>query len=175
MAGFCQVIATNPMELVKIRVQLEAALPKAEQQSTIKIIKELGFSGVYRGTCSTLMRDVPFSFIFFPLYSNLTKLFADKSGQTPLYGQLLAGCIAGGTGSACVTPADVIKTRLQMAGGKEKYGNIAGAFRTVLKEEGVGALFKGLFPRVAVVSPLFGITLMAFEFQKEYMRKHGLL
>ena len=33
----------------------------------------------------------------------------------------------------------------------------------------------GAVPRMVVVGPLFGITLLAFELQKEYMIKKGLL
>lgn len=35
------------------------------------------------------------------------------------------------------------ENRLQLAGGKEKYGDMGNCFRTVLKEEGPFALFKG--------------------------------
>ena len=38
-AGFCQVIATNPMEITKIRMQMQATLPIAERQSTIQVVK----------------------------------------------------------------------------------------------------------------------------------------
>jgi len=51
-AGFCQVVATNPMEIVKIRMQLGGSL------STI--FKDLGLRGMYKGTAATLCRDVPF-------------------------------------------------------------------------------------------------------------------
>jgi hypothetical protein len=39
----------------------------------------------------------------------------------------------------------------------------------------VGALYKGALPRMVVVGPLFAITLLAFEAQKKYMVKNGLL
>lgn len=49
------------------------------------------------------------------------------------------------------------------------------AFRMIVKEEGMTALYKGAIPRMVVVGPLFGITLLAFEAQKAYMIKNGLL
>jgi hypothetical protein len=64
---------------------------------------------------------------------------------------------------------------LQLVGGKEKYGDIGNCFRTILKEEGPTALFKGSVPRMCVVAPLFGIALLSFEMQKEYMIKSGML
>ncbi len=65
--------------------------------------------------------------------------------------------------------------RLQLEGGKERYLNMANCFRTILKEEGMLALYKGALPRMVVVGPLFAITLMSFETQKNYMIKNGLL
>ncbi len=62
-----------------------------------------------------------------------------------------------------------------MKGGKEKYGNLPNTLRTVIREEGPSALFKGVVPRMVVVGPLFAITLLAFEAQKQYMIKNGLL
>jgi solute carrier family 25 aspartate/glutamate transporter 12/13 len=82
---------------------------------------------------------------------------------------LSAGCISGALASGLCTPADVIKTRLQVKGGKKKYGGIAGCFRSIVQNEGPAALFKGVGPRMAVVAPLFGISLLAFEVQKSYM------
>ena len=49
------------------------------------------------------------------------------------------------------------------------------ALRMIVKEEGLSALYKGAIPRMVVVGPLFGITLLAFEAQKKYMIKNGLL
>ena len=49
------------------------------------------------------------------------------------------------------------------------------AFRTIVREEGVGALYKGVVPRMVVVGPLFAITLLAFEAQKAFMIQSGRL
>lgn len=67
------------------------------------------------------------------------------------------------------------KFRLQVQGGKEKYKDMGTAFRMIVKEEGLSALYKGAIPRMVVVGPLFGITLLAFEAQKNYMIKNGML
>jgi len=62
-----------------------------------------------------------------------------------------------------------------VAGGKERYGTMVNAFRTIVREEGVGALYKGVVPRMVVVGPLFAITLLAFEAQKAFMIQSGRL
>lgn len=175
-AGLCQVIATNPMEILKIRMQVQALLPKAERKSAVEIVKGLGIKGMYRGSVSTLLRDVPFSILFFPGYANIAKLTADpKTGKNSILSTLFSGCVAGMLASGCVTPMDVIKTRLQLQGGLAKYQNVPACFKIVVQEEGVKALFKGAFARMFVVGPLFAITLLAFETQKAYMIAKGLL
>jgi solute carrier family 25 aspartate/glutamate transporter 12/13 len=80
-AGLCQVIATNPMEIVKIRCQMQALLPVEQRQTTMEVVQGLGIKGMYQGTLATLSRDIPFSLIFFPLYANLKKAFADSKGE----------------------------------------------------------------------------------------------
>ncbi len=45
----CQVIFTNPMEIVKIRMQVAGEIQsQANPVSTMSIIRELGFFGLYK-------------------------------------------------------------------------------------------------------------------------------
>jgi hypothetical protein len=39
-----------------------------------------GLRGLYHGTSATLLRDVPFSILFFPGYANMKKFTADSNG-----------------------------------------------------------------------------------------------
>ena len=102
-------------------------------------------------------------------------LFADKDGNNSLVSNMLAGGLAGAIASGSVTPMDVVKTRLQLAGGRERYKSIGNCLSTIVKEEGFKALFKGAVPRMSVVGPLFAITMLAFEAQKSYMQRTGRL
>ena len=66
------------------------------------------------------------------------------------------------------TPADVIKTRLQVEArkGQSSYTGIYDAFKKILKEEGFKALFKGGPARVFRSSPQFAVTLATYEMLK---------
>jgi solute carrier family 25 aspartate/glutamate transporter 12/13 len=161
-AGFVQVAATNPMEIVKLRLQLqgEAGGVKA---SALEVARGLGLRGLYKGIAATWLRDVPFSIVFFPLFANLKMAF---DGSNSMFGLFCAGALAGSSAAGVVTPCDVVKTRLQVAG--STYTGVGDAFSRILKEEGPAALFKGVAPRMIVQAPLFGITLTAFDLQKKY-------
>jgi Mitochondrial carrier protein len=108
------VIATNPMEIVKIRMQMQALLPVEARQSTAEVVRGLGLKGLYQGTAATLSRDVPFSVLFFPGYANIKAMMADKDGNNSMVSNLVAGVAAGALASGAVTPSDVIKTRYQL-------------------------------------------------------------
>lgn len=170
-AGFCQVSATNPMEIVKLRLQLQSQLPLEQQKGMVAVVNELGIAGLYRGVLATWARDIPYSMIFFPLYANAKVLLSDENGDTTMFANLCCGTLAGSTSAGIMTPSDVVKTRFQQKGGLEKYGSIGNCFKQTLKNEGVRALYKGALPRMVTQGPLFGIALAAFELQKLYMMR----
>lgn len=171
MAGGCQVIFTNPIEVIKIRLQVQGELAKhtvdVPKRSAWWILKSLGLFGLYKGALACLMRDIPFSAIFFPTYAHLKKDYFGETPSQPLgVLQLLsAGAISGMPAAYLTTPADVIKTRLQVEArkGEATYNGIRDAFRTIVREEGPKALFKGGPARIVRSSPQFGATLAAFE------------
>jgi len=177
LAGFSQVIVTNPYEIVKVRLQTQS-LNLAEghaRKGALTILKELGPSGLYRGSAACLLRDVPFSALYFTLYANFKKLERERlqlrqNDKLPIANLFLSSCVAGTIAAFTVTPADVIKTRLQVqtAEGNVAYKGIVDTFSRTLKEEGFRALFKGAVPRILIISPLFGITLTTYELLQGY-------
>ncbi|EGV65871.1 mitochondrial carrier, partial [Yamadazyma tenuis ATCC 10573] len=180
-AGACQVIFTNPLEIVKIRLQMQGGqrnkvLKPGEiphkQLTAGQIIKQLGVKGLYKGASACLLRDVPFSAIYFPTYANIKKhIFnfdpedVNKKQNLNTFELLISGAMAGAPAAFFTTPADVIKTRLQMErkSNEVKYSGITHAFRVILKEEGLSAFFKGSLARVFRSSPQFGFTLASYE------------
>ncbi|KAG0664788.1 mitochondrial aspartate-glutamate transporter agc1 [Rhodotorula mucilaginosa] len=177
LAGGCQVIFTNPLEIVKIRLQMQgenAKVTGAARLSAAQIVKSLGLLGLYRGAAACLARDVPFSAIYFPAHAHLKKdvFHEGRDGKVLSYGEALsAAAIAGMPAAYLTTPADVIKTRLQSEArkGETHYRGIGDAFRKILSEEGAAALFKGGPARVLRSSPQFGVTLVAYENLKKHL------
>ncbi|XP_067934515.1 electrogenic aspartate/glutamate antiporter SLC25A12, mitochondrial-like isoform X2 [Watersipora subatra] len=164
-AGGSQVLFTNPLEIVKIRLQVAGEVPGVARPSAINVIRELGLLGLYKGARACLLRDIPFSAIYFPAYANLKKYSADSSGYNSPLTLLVSAFIAGAPAASLVTPADVIKTRLQVAArkGQSTYNGVIHCFRTILKEEGGRAFWKGTTARVFRSSPQFAVTLVTYE------------
>ncbi|KAJ6072463.1 hypothetical protein N7467_010548 [Penicillium canescens] len=180
-AGGCQVVFTNPLEIVKIRLQVQGEIAKnvegAPRRSALWIVKNLGLMGLYKGASACLLRDVPFSAIYFPTYAHLKSDFfgethTNKLGVVQL---LTAGAIAGMPAAYLTTPCDVIKTRLQVEArkGDTKYTGLRHCAATVWKEEGLQAFFKGGPARILRSSPQFGFTLAAYEVLQKMLPMPG--
>lgn len=173
-AGFCQIIVTTPMELLKIQLQDAGRVASknagggtvAAQSATsiaLNLLRTRGIAGLYKGTAATMLRDVNFSIVYFPLFARLNALGPrkkDGSGEAVFWTSFLSGCVAGSTAAFTVNPFDVVKTRLQLlkkASGEMTYSGITDAFMKILKTEGIFAFFKGAGCRMIVIAPLFGI------------------
>ncbi|KAF5385009.1 hypothetical protein D9615_001219 [Tricholomella constricta] len=177
MAGGCQVVFTNPLEIVKIRLQIQGEAAKVEgavPKGAVHIIRQLGILGLYKGASACLLRDIPFSAIYFTAYWHLKKdLFNEgyNGKQLSFLETLSAAGIAGMPAAYLTTPADVVKTRLQVEArqGQTPYKGLQDAFVKIYKEEGFRALFKGGPARVLRSSPQFGFTLLGYETLKTYL------
>uniref|UniRef100_A0A672T3J9 Solute carrier family 25 member 13 n=1 Tax=Sinocyclocheilus grahami TaxID=75366 RepID=A0A672T3J9_SINGR len=164
-AGGSQVIFTNPLEIVKIRLQVAGEITTGPRVSALSVIRDLGFFGLYKGAKACFLRDIPFSAIFFPCYAHTKAALTDEDGRVGPGRLLLAGALAGMPAASLVTPADVIKTRLQVAAraGQTTYNGLIDCFWKILREEGPRAFWKGAEARVFRSSPQFGVTLVTYE------------
>lgn len=79
-AGGSQVVFTNPLEIVKIRLQVAGEIAGGSKIRAWSVVKDLGFFGLYKGARACFLRDVPFSAIYFPAYAHTKQMFADESG-----------------------------------------------------------------------------------------------
>ncbi|XP_046355558.1 electrogenic aspartate/glutamate antiporter SLC25A13, mitochondrial-like isoform X1 [Haliotis cracherodii] len=164
-AGGSQVVFTNPLEIVKIRLQVAGEIVGKTKVGAISVVRDLGFFGLYKGAKACFLRDIPFSAIYFPAYAHVKKYFADENGYNTPGTLLLSATIAGMPAAFLPTPADVIKTRLQVAArsGQTTYNGVIDCARKIYLEEGWGAFWKGAPARVFRSSPQFGVTLLTYE------------
>ncbi|XP_012888785.1 PREDICTED: mitochondrial glutamate carrier 1 [Dipodomys ordii] len=193
-AGTCQVIVTTPMEMLKIQLQdagriaaqrkilAEAQLasqggaqpsaeaPPAPRPTAMRLTRDLlrshGIAGLYKGLGATLLRDVPFSIVYFPLFANLNQLGRPAPEEkSPFYVSFLAGCAAGSMAAVAVNPCDVVKTRLQSLQrgvNEDTYSGFLDCARKIWRHEGPSAFLKGAYCRALVIAPLFGIAQVVY-------------
>ncbi|XP_058499089.1 mitochondrial glutamate carrier 1-like [Solea solea] len=136
-------------------------------QITRELLRTKGVTGLYKGLGATLLRDMPFSIVYFPLFAHLHQLgqHSREDPSVPFYWSFMSGCMAGCVAAVTVSPCDVIKTRLQSlkkGANEETYNGVVDCVRKILKKEGPGAFLKGASCRALVIAPLFGIAQVVY-------------
>jgi len=152
-----EALVCHPLDTIKVRMQLSRRKTAGGKrrgfiQTGVDIARKETPLGLYKGLGAVLTGIVPKMAIRFTSYEWYKQLLADKDGKVKGSANFFAGLAAGVTEAvAVVTPMEVVKIRLQaqhhsMADPLDvpKYRNAAHAFYTVLKEEGVGALWRGV-------------------------------
>ncbi|XP_066473366.1 mitochondrial S-adenosylmethionine carrier protein isoform X2 [Tiliqua scincoides] len=155
-ASFGEIVACLirvPSEVVKQRAQVSPS------SSTLRILSntvcEEGLLGLYRGYKSTVLREIPFSLVQFPLWESLKDLWSWKQGHVVNSWQsAVCGAFAGGFAAAVTTPLDVAKTRIMLAkaGSRTASGNVLSALHGVWRTQGISGLFAGVVPRMSAIS-----------------------
>ena len=141
-----------PTEVVKQRAQaLQARSSFGALRAILSQRGNIGAAGVwrelYRGWSITVMREVPFTVIQFPLWEGLKEWRRRTSGKEGITGweSGVAGSISGAVAAGVTTPLDVVKTRLMLA--RDRVG-VGVLLMRIMKENGPGAFLKGIGPRV---------------------------
>ena len=126
----------------------------------------MGLDGVwwemYRGWNTTILREVPFTIIQFPLWEGLKEWRRRTSGKEGISAieSGVFGSISGAVAAGITTPLDVLKTRMMLA--REKVGTGAMLAR-ILKESGPKAFFAGLGARTLWISAGGAIFLGSYQ------------
>ena len=107
-----------PTENVKQKMQ--AGLHNSASATVTSILKTRGPLGFYSGYLTTVMREIPFSFIQFPIYEALKAKWASRrGGRLESYEAAACGSVSGAIAAGVTTPIDVVKTRIML--GKARY------------------------------------------------------
>ncbi|ORX63423.1 mitochondrial carrier [Linderina pennispora] len=149
-----------PTEVIKQRLQTKhhPSLGKAVRGT----YHAEGILGFYRGYLTTVVREIPFTCIQFPIYEYMKAA--------------VCGSISGGFAAAVTTPLDVVKTRVMLSmKGMEahmQYSGIGNTLVRIAREEGFRALFSGVVPGTIWISIGGFVFLGSYEKVKAVMMDH---
>jgi solute carrier family 25 citrate transporter 1 len=153
-----EALACHPLDTIKVRMQLsrrqreKGAKRRGFIKTGVEIARKETPLGLYKGLGAVLTGIVPKMAIRFTSYEWFKQMLASKDGTVSGGANFMAGLAAGVTEAvAVVTPMEVVKIRLQAQHHSmsdpldiPKYRNAAHACFTVIKEEGVSALYRGV-------------------------------
>ncbi|KAG6581896.1 Mitochondrial arginine transporter BAC2 [Cucurbita argyrosperma subsp. argyrosperma] len=186
--GALQSLILTPVELVKIRLQLQdlgtsshsdlGSSRLGPMQVAKNIFKTEGYKGLYRGLTITMLRDAPSHCFYFWTYEFMREKLhpgCRESGQETLRTMLVAGGLAGVASWVCCYPLDVVKTRLQAQSKMsfQKYSGIVDCFYKSVKEEGYSVLWRGLGTAIARAFVVNGAIFSAYELSLRCLSNNG--
>lgn len=155
LGEMCAGLIRVPIEIVKQKRQVSEIQYRAIDILMHAYKSDGIFNGIYNGYGITLMRDIPFSMIQYPLWEFLNSLAKTLMNEKPSV--FLAACfgsVAGAVASALTTPLDVAKTRIQLADlelpntTKTKKTTPCQIWKALYRKKGVAGVFGGFVPRV---------------------------
>ncbi|ACO64943.1 predicted protein, partial [Micromonas commoda] len=149
-----------------------------------------GLRGFWKGNFVNLLRTTPYKAINFAAFDAYKGVAVMMCGGDPRdVDKLLlaaAGAAAGVTSVSSCFPMDVVRTRLLVTGGMEKYGGVAACIRTLYRREGLGAFYRGFLPAIIAMTPngavyytvydrLKARRIKQIEAQRERDRQHYMM
>ncbi|CAH6718233.1 mitochondrial 2-oxodicarboxylate carrier 1 [[Candida] jaroonii] len=145
IAGVSEILLMYPLDVVKTRQQLDTTGSYTGTVQTFKkIIKDEGFSRLYKGITSPILMEAPKRATKFAANDEWGKfyrsLFDVPKMTQPL--AVLTGATAGATESFVVVPFELIKIRLQDK--SSKFNGMLDVSKHIIKTNGIFGLYKGL-------------------------------
>ncbi|TEB22067.1 mitochondrial carrier [Coprinellus micaceus] len=174
LAGVVTSTATNPIWVVKTRLQLvqgQAASGSRGSWACIKqILREEGVRGFYKGMTASYL-GVTEGTIQWVLYEKLKKMSAAGEGEARGGWKEWAGMLGSAGTAKCVAslityPHEVIRTRLRQPPPKDgppKYTGLYRTLRVVIAEEGARSLYGGLSAHLMRVIPNSAVMYAIYE------------
>uniref|UniRef100_A0A5B6ZKU4 Adenine nucleotide transporter BT1 n=1 Tax=Davidia involucrata TaxID=16924 RepID=A0A5B6ZKU4_DAVIN len=166
-AGVSSTLVTYPLELLKTRLTIQRGVYDGLFDAFIKILQEGGPGELYRGLTPSLIGVVPYAATNYFAYDTLRKAYRkffkqDKIGNIET---LLIGSAAGAISSSATFPLEVARKHMQVGAlrGRHVYKNVLHALSSILEQEGIQGLYKGLGPSCMKLVPAAGISFMCYE------------
>ncbi|RDW75610.1 mitochondrial carrier-4 [Coleophoma crateriformis] len=175
-SGFLGGVVGNPADVLNVRMQHDAALPKQNRRNyknavdgLVRMTREEGWKSLFRGVWPNSMRAVLMTTSQLASYDGFKRLLVKN---TPLEDGLAlhfsASFMAGFVATTICSPVDVIKTRI-MSSNESK--GLAKLLADVYRAEGVAWMFRGWVPSFVRLGPHTIATFLFLEQHKKLYRK----
>lgn len=187
VAGFATTIATHPLDVIKIRLQLADRTSNKPFELISNVLREINASAIsaqrkntssswpkaafliqqcYRGVVPNLVGNVAAWAIYFTAYDELKRRLA-TNGSTNYFA---ASALAGASTSVATNPIWVLKTRILSTprGAKHAYSSVFDGIRKIIATEGIATFWSGTLPSLFLVFQ-GSLQFTLYDHTKNYM------
>ncbi|KAH3872288.1 mitochondrial glycine transporter-like [Dreissena polymorpha] len=165
------VVSVLPFTVLKTRYESGEFQYSNMLRGIMSIYHLEGLKGLFSGLSATMLRDVPFSGLYFMFYTQLKQLASTANVsqfQLPMV-NFTCGITSGMLASMITQPADVVKTHMQLY--PKKYGRLRNAAIFVYERDGLTGFWRGIVPRTIRRTLMAAMSWTVYE---EVSKKFGL-
>ncbi|KAM9894658.1 hypothetical protein OXX79_008556 [Metschnikowia pulcherrima] len=164
-AGLSNTIITQPLDLLKVRLQLSSkpssrpfellrsvvgqihqdALKAYHSQHGKRPFSVLLAQQYYRGVGPNLLGNVSAWSLYFTLYAEFKRTLADEDGSVSYFG---ASALAGATSAVITNPIWLLKTRILSTSSQQEhsYRSVLDGVKQIVEKEGILTFWRGTIP-----------------------------
>lgn len=183
VGGCAGEILSLPMDTAKVRMQVanSSGGQKLGFGGTLKnVVANEGITAPWKGLTAGLHRQLLFCTFRIAMYSPVRDLICteEEKSAPPLFKKISAAMTTGALGMCIANPTDVVKIRLQASrgvGGQQRYSGAIDAYKTIIRDEGVLGLWRGIAPNVVRNSVICAAELASYDQIKQTVLKHKLV
>lgn len=171
VGAFFGIVIAHPLDVVKTRLLTERGDQLSRyygntSSAFLRILKDEGLRGFYRGLGLSLTCTVPTIALNFTFFSTLRPHFCERDHNCSSTRVAVCGGLSAACASSILFPLDLLKKQMQLVGrhgGEEVYGSWVDASRTVYRKSGWSGFYRGLPLEIAKVFPGGAILFVANE------------
>lgn len=188
ISGAIAKTAVAPFDRTKILMQVSQMygwdLYRGSVWESMKTIwRTEGFFGFFRGNSATVARIMPYAAVQYSAFEFYHRNLSEHIFQSEKPNSLkrfIAGAMAGTTSVLATYPIDLARTVIAVQvtnGGAVRPVKRLGIFATlysISRDQGIGAIYRGMYPTIVGVVPYAGISFLTFGILKRAADRHGI-
>ncbi|XP_062489813.1 probable mitochondrial glutathione transporter SLC25A39 isoform X1 [Pezoporus occidentalis] len=181
LARLGAVTVISPLELIRTKMQSRQLSYQELRVCIQSAVAQDGWLSLWRGWGPTVLRDVPFSALYWFNYELVRDWLCRNAwlDEAMFMISFISGAISGTVAAVLTLPFDVVKTQRQIELGHSEVHPVAASkpsstwllMQRIRAESGTRGLFAGFLPRVIKVAPACAIMISTYEFGKTFFQK----